>query len=32
MSLYAMQKFLFHLNRDAQVQRRWREDRDALFS
>ena len=27
-----MQKFLFHLNRDAQVQRRWREDRDALLA
>ena len=32
MSLYAMQKFLFHLNRDAQVQRRWREDREALLA
>lgn len=32
MSLYAMQKFLFHLNRDTEVQRRWREDRDALLA
>ena len=23
-----MQKFLYHLNREAQVQRRYREDRD----
>ena len=32
MSLYSMQKFLFHLNRDAQVQRRWKDDRPALLA
>ena len=32
MSLYGMQKFLFALNRDAEVQRRYREDRDALLA
>ena len=32
MSLYATQKFLYHLNRDAEVQRRYREDRDALLA
>ena len=32
MSLYAMQKFLFHLNREPEVQRRWREDRTALLA
>ncbi|RYX94506.1 MAG: aromatic ring-opening dioxygenase subunit LigA [Comamonadaceae bacterium] len=32
MSLYATQKFLYNLNRDAEVQRRWREDRDALLA
>ena len=26
-----MQKFLFHLNREAKVQQRWREDRPALL-
>jgi hypothetical protein len=26
MSLYATQKFLFHLNRDASVQTRWRDE------
>ena len=30
MSLYAMQKFLFHLNRESEVQRRYRDDREAL--
>lgn len=32
MSLYAMQKFLFHLNREPEVQRRYQEDRDALLA
>ncbi|MEP6792356.1 MAG: aromatic ring-opening dioxygenase subunit LigA, partial [Ramlibacter sp.] len=32
MSLYATQKFLYNLNRDAEVQRRYREDRDALLA
>ena len=32
MSLYAMQKFLFHLNREPEVQRRYREDREALLA
>ena len=27
-----MQKFLFHLNREPEVQRRWREDRTALLA
>ncbi len=31
MSLYAMQKFLFELNRGSEVQRRYREDREALL-
>src|SRR5437660_307332 len=31
MSLYALQKFLYHLNRDARVQQRWSSDRDALL-
>jgi len=31
MSLYATQKFLYNLNRDAEVQRRFREDREALL-
>lgn len=31
MSLYAIQKFLYHLNREPEVQRRYREDRDALL-
>ncbi|MBB6578211.1 hypothetical protein HNP33_002291 [Comamonas odontotermitis] len=32
MSLYAMQKFLFHLNREPEVQRRYRDDREALLA
>ena len=32
MSLYATQKFLYNLNRDPQVQRRFREDRAALLA
>ena len=31
MSLYSTQKFLYHLNRDAGVQQRFREDRVALL-
>ncbi|HUP05527.1 MAG TPA: aromatic ring-opening dioxygenase subunit LigA [Caldimonas sp.] len=31
MSLYALQKFLYHLNRDPRVQQRWSNDRDALL-
>ena len=31
MSLYGTQKLLFHLNRDQQVQRRYREDLPALL-
>jgi hypothetical protein len=31
MSLYGMQKFLYHLNRDARVQSRFRDDRAALL-
>ena len=31
MSLYATQKFLYNLNRDPEVQRRYREDRAALL-
>ena len=31
MSLYSTQKFLYNLNRDAEVQRRFREDREALL-
>jgi hypothetical protein len=32
MSLYATQKFLYDLNRDAAVQRRYREDKQALLA
>ena len=32
MSLYATQKFLFDLNRDPSVQRRYRDDKDALLA
>ena len=32
MSLYATQKFLYHLNRDAQVQRRYKDDQAALLA
>ena len=32
MSLYATQKFLYHLNRDAQVQRRYKDDRESLLA
>ena len=31
MSLYSTQKFLYNLNRDAEVQRRFREDRTRLL-
>ncbi len=31
MSLYGTQKLLFHLNRDAVVQKRYRDDRTALL-
>ena len=31
MSLYGMQKFLYHLNRDARVQARFRDEPDALL-
>jgi hypothetical protein len=31
MSLYGTQKFLFHLNRDAGVQKRYRDDLAALL-
>ena len=31
MSLYALQKFLYHLNRDPRVQQRWSSERDALL-
>ncbi|HEX7437409.1 MAG TPA: aromatic ring-opening dioxygenase subunit LigA [Caldimonas sp.] len=31
MSLYATQKLLFHLNRDAGVQKRYRDDLDRLL-
>jgi hypothetical protein len=31
MSLYSTQKFLYQLNRDAQVQQRFRDDRAALL-
>ena len=31
MSLYSAQKLLYHLNRDAAVQRRFREDPSALL-
>ena len=35
MSLYSLQKFLYHLNRDPRVQARWRDeagDREALLA
>ena len=32
MSLYAMQKFLYHLNRDPRVQSRYRDDQAALLA
>ncbi len=32
MSLYGTQKFLYHLNRDAKVQERYKADRDALLA
>lgn len=32
MSLYAVQKFLYSINRDADVQRRYRSDRGALLA
>ena len=32
MSLYATQKFLYDLNRGAEVQRRYREDKEALLT
>jgi len=32
MSLYAVQKFLYSINRDAEVQRRYREDRERLLA
>jgi hypothetical protein len=31
MSLYDTQKFLYHLNREAEVQRRYRDDRETLL-
>jgi len=31
MSLYGLQKFLYHLNRDPQVQARYRDDQAALL-
>jgi hypothetical protein len=31
MSLYSTQKFLYHLNRDPAVQKRWRDDGAALL-
>jgi hypothetical protein len=31
MSLYSLQKFLYHLNRDARVQQRYADDLDALL-
>ena len=31
MSLYGVQKFLYHLNRDARVQQRFADDRAALL-
>ena len=31
MSLYALQKFLYHLNRDPRVQERWASERDSLL-
>jgi hypothetical protein len=32
MSLYGMQKFLYHLNRDPRVQARYREDQAELLA
>ncbi len=32
MSLYGTQKFLYHLNRDARVQERYRSERAALLA
>ncbi|MBF5005433.1 aromatic ring-opening dioxygenase subunit LigA [Diaphorobacter caeni] len=32
MSLYAMQKFFFHLNREPRVQQRYRVDRASLLA
>jgi hypothetical protein len=32
MSLYGMQKFLYHLNRDPRVQSRFRDDQAALLA
>jgi len=32
MSLYSVQKFLYHLNRDPKVQQRCRTERDALLA
>ena len=32
MSLYGMQKFLYHLNRDPRVQQRFRDDQAALLA
>jgi len=32
MSLYGMQKFLYHLNRDARVQQRFRDEPAALLA
>jgi hypothetical protein len=32
MSLYGMQKFLYHLNRDPRVQQRFRDERDGLLA
>ena len=32
MSLYGMQKFLYHLNRDPRAQERYRSDRAALLA
>jgi hypothetical protein len=32
MSLYGVQKFLYHLNRDPRVQARFRDERDALLA
>ena len=31
MSLYGLQKFLYHLNRDPRVQARYRRDRESLL-
>ena len=32
MSLYGVQKFLYHLNRDPRIQSRYRDDREALLA